>query len=264
MPIALSRAAFSPREVARAADVWRALQDLAVEGSAAAGYAPARYVEERISFIVRRMTCVHHRESPYGEALTGTTWPSDFKRGMFFRRECRLRAADGPLASATQEWVHVSADLKLARASETVVEAFPVEAHEPPVSMPSWQPIEAQPEHGYELRAWHTWMDPLGHVNHPRYVDWAEEGLARALAQTGRHPADVRPLAESALFKAGVVAGETVGVSTRLVGRTEDDAAVLQHEMRSADRQVARVVTVRELVGGAPGALLRALLRPGP
>ncbi|HHH28525.1 MAG TPA: hypothetical protein ENK57_09285, partial [Polyangiaceae bacterium] len=86
MPIALSRAAFSPREVARAADLWGAFQDLAVAGSSHAGYPPARYVEERISFIVRRMVVLHHRETPFGEALLGTTWPSRFRRGMFFRR----------------------------------------------------------------------------------------------------------------------------------------------------------------------------------
>ncbi len=264
MSIALSRAAFSPREVARAADLWRVFQDLAVGGSADAGYPPARYVEERISFIVRRMTCVHYRETPHGEALVGTTWPSDFKRGMFFRRECRLRAADGPVAAATQDWVHVSADLELVRASESVVRSFPVEAREPSVKLPSWRAIERQPAHRMELSCWNTWMDPLGHVNHPRYVDWAEEGLARVLAAIGHDPTEVQPRAESALYKAGVTAGETVTVTTRLVGRADGDAAVFRHEMRVAEREVARVTTIRELVGRAPGELLRVLRRPEP
>jgi len=264
MPIALSRAAFSPREVARAADLWRAFQDIAVGGSAAAGYAPARYVEEKISFIVRRMVCVHHRETVHGEALTGSTWPSDFKRGMFFRRECRLHAGDDPVASVTQEWVHVSADVKLARASASVVASFPIEERDPSIEMPAWQPLDGEPRHHVQFECWQTWMDPLGHVNHPRYVDWAEEGVARVMAKAGLDPVRVRPVAESALYRAGVTAGETVEVQTQLVGVADAGGAVFSHEMSVGERRVARVRTVRELVGEAPGTLARALRSSDP
>src|SRR5688500_9449821 len=97
----LPRSAFSPREAARAGDVWRLFQDVAVAGSIAGGWPPERYRAERTSFVVRSMIVVHHREAIYGEALVGRTWPSRFRRGLFFRRECRVASERGPIASAT-------------------------------------------------------------------------------------------------------------------------------------------------------------------
>ncbi|MCB9593155.1 MAG: thioesterase family protein [Sandaracinaceae bacterium] len=251
MDITLPRSAFTPREVARAGDVWRAFQDVAVGGSSLAGWPPERYRAEGVSFIVRSMVVVHHRETVFGEPLRGTTWPSDFKRGMFFRRECRLRTPDGPVASATQQWVHVAADVTLARASDALVACFAVEAHDPPVELPSHDPVDAPLEHEMELECWHTWMDPLGHVNHPVYVDWADEALARWLAARGIDPARMRPVAESARFKSGVVGGERVRVATRLTGR-HGDAAVFTHAMSVGDRAVAQVTTMRALDGDGP------------
>jgi len=244
--IALSRDAFDPREVARAGDLWRAFQDLAVFGSSEAGWPPPRYVAEGVSFIVRAMTVVHHRATSHGEALRGSTWPSGFKRGIFFRRECRIRGEDGaPVASATQDWVHVSAELKLVRASDALVEAFPIESRERPIELPAREAVEGAPTHGFAFEVWHGWMDPLGHVNHPRYVDWADEGLARAVADAGLDPQGLRAHAESARYKAGTVAGDRVHVATRLVGRAADGAAVVEHAMTVDDRPVCRVTTHR-------------------
>src|SRR5690606_7203923 len=95
--VSLPRSAFTPRETARAGDVWRLFQDVAVGGSIQVGWPPARYRDEGVSFIVRSMVVVHHAETIYGEALTGTTWPSRFRRGLFFRRECRVRSPRGPI-----------------------------------------------------------------------------------------------------------------------------------------------------------------------
>lgn len=257
--IALPRSAFTPREVARAGDLWRAFQDLAVGGSSSAGWPPERYRAEGVSWIVRSMVVVHHRETEFGEDLRGTTWPSALKRGMFFRRECRIRGLAGPVASATQDWVHVAADLTLARASDALVASFPIEAHDAPVELPAHAPIEGAPVHAFELECWHTWMDPLGHVNHPVYVEWADEALARVLASRGVDPCEVRPVAEAARFKSGVVAGERVRVETRLVGAA-DGAAVLAHEVTAGGRAVASVTTVRALARGASLARILAEL----
>lgn len=257
LDVALPRHAFTPREVARAGDLWRAFQDVAVGGSSRAGWPPERYRAERVSFIVRSMVVVHHRETEFGEALTGATWPSGFKRGMFFRRECRLRGPAGPVASATQDWVHVAADLSLVRASDALVECFPVEAHDPPVALPSFERRAPTTLGAFELDCWHTWMDPLAHVNHPVYVDWADEALARALVARGVDPVAARPVAESARFKTGVVATERVRVTSTLVGDL-DGAAVTTHEMSVGARAVASVTTVRALVDG--GSLADRLL----
>src|SRR5690606_21392434 len=79
--VMLPRSAFTPRETARAGDVWRLFQGVAVGGSIQAGWPPERYREEGVSFVVRSMVVVHHREAIYGERLVGTTWPSRFRRG---------------------------------------------------------------------------------------------------------------------------------------------------------------------------------------
>jgi acyl-CoA thioesterase FadM len=261
--VSLPRSAFSPREAARAGDVWRLFQDVAVEGSVCAGWPPERYRDEGVSFIVRSMVVRHHREAVYGEELTGRTWPSRFRRGMFFRRECRVGSPDGPVASATQEWVHVtsergSGELKLARASDALVEAFEVETHDGPVALPEVEPIEGSRTHRFELECWHTWMDPLGHVNHPAYVDWCDEALSRAMAAADLDPVRLSPVAEEASFKSGVVAGDRVRIETRLAGRAED-AAVFEHRVGVGDRSCARVVSVRRLAGEVGETALLAL-----
>src|SRR5690349_14717343 len=122
----LPRSAFTPREVARAGDVWRAFQEVAVLGSIERGWPPERYRNEGCSFIVRDMSVVHHREAIYGENIRGRTWISRVRREMFFQRECRLNG----IASATQQWVHVSSELVPSRGPKSLVEAFPIEEHE--------------------------------------------------------------------------------------------------------------------------------------
>ncbi|HJL20213.1 MAG TPA: thioesterase [Sandaracinaceae bacterium LLY-WYZ-13_1] len=252
--ISLPRSAFSPREAARAGDVWRLFQDVAVEGSIRAGWPPERYRAEGVSFIVRSMVVRHHREAVYGERLTGRTWPSRFRRGMFFRRECRVRSERGPVASATQEWVHVTAGLELARASDALVDAFAVESHDPPIELPAPEPVDAGRAHAFELECWHTWMDPLAHANHPAYVDWCDEALSRAMVAEGLDPVRLAPVAERAFFRSGVVATERARVSTRLVGRCRaQGAAAFEHRVEVGDRLCAKVTSLRRLHGEGEG-----------
>jgi acyl-CoA thioesterase FadM len=256
--VSLPRSAFTPRETARAGDVWRLFQDVAVGGSIQAGWPPERYRDEGVSFIVRSMVVVHHAETIYGEALAGRTWPSRFRRGLFFRRECRVSSPRGPIASATQEWVHVSKDLALVKASDALASSFPVEEHEPPIELPAYERIEEARVHRFELRCWHTWMDPLGHLNHPAYVDVADEATSRAMHEAGMDPVRLTPVAEEALFKSGVVAGERVVIETRVIGRL-DGAAVLEHRVAAEGRPCARVVAIRRLAGERGESALFAL-----
>ncbi len=257
--VMLPRSAFSPRETARAGDVWRLFQDVAVGGSTGAGWPPERYREEGVSFIVRSMAVLHHRETIYGEPLEGRTWPSRFRRGLFFRRECRVSSPRGPIASATQEWVHVSANLELVRAPDSLVSAFGVEDHEPPVELPAYERIDDARTHRFELTCWHTWMDPLGHVNHPAYIDFCDEATSRAMAEAGLDPQRLSPVAEEAKFKSGVVAMDAVTILTRVIGRTDEGAAVLEHAVEVAGRACARAVTIRRLVAEEGETALFAL-----
>ena len=95
-PITLQRHAFGPRLVARAGDVWRAMQDVVVDQSTSVGWTPERYVEANGMFVVRTMTVRHHREVRIQEPLVGRTWPSRARREMLFTRQVRLFAGPTP------------------------------------------------------------------------------------------------------------------------------------------------------------------------
>lgn len=265
-PVQLPRHAFSPRNAARAGDVWRAFQEVATEGSTRCGWSPDRYHEAGVGFIVREMTAVHHRETAHGEALSARTWVRDFRRGLLTTRECRILGEDGPIASASQEWVHVRFDhgaeapLRPVRAQPELLAAFvPVDA-EPSPTLPAWEPLADAPTHDLAFRAWFTWMDPLGHANHPAYVDWCDEATSVVLARAGIAPVALQPVAEQVRWKLGIVAPEEVSLSSRLVGRTAEGDAVIAHEMRNAAGALcATATTVRRLHGGGTDALFAAL-----
>lgn len=260
MDLVLPRHAFSPREAARAGDLWRACQEAAVEASSRIGWPPARYREERTAFVVHTMTVLHHRETWFGEKLRARTWVWRFRRDTLSTREVRIVGASGErLVSATQGWVHVGADLRPKRASRELVDAFAVFEDEPSVKLPSFVSAPSGDAERLSFRCWHTWMDPLGHVNHPAYVDWVDEAIARRLVARQLAPADVRPVAEKLSFKFGVVADDEVEVTVRALGRTAERDLVLGADIRRADGVLCASGTfVRTLASGNPEPLLRA------
>ncbi len=262
----LPRHAFSARDAARAGDVWRAFQEVAVEASTAAGWPPSRYRDEGVAFIVRSMTAVHAREALYGERLSGSTWVSRMRRDMFSTREVRIAGGGGLLAAARQEWVHVAASgnvLEPARGSQPLLAAFPAvagpEGDVPPVLPATLTKAPDHEPHVFELEAFHTWMDPLDHANHPAYVDWADEALSRALARCGVPPIALVPVAEEASFRSGVVGAERVRVETRVAGRTAAADVVCEHRVLAGQRLCATVTTVRRLVDRSADELERAV-----
>ncbi len=260
----LPRNAFTPRDAARAGDVWRGFQDVAVLGASALGWPPQRFRSTGAAFVVRHMTVRHHSEARYGERLRGQTWISDFRRGLLCRRQIRLEVAGRSLADATQQWAHVSTAngrMKAVRAAAEIVKDFPVEAPNTDVEMPAYDAVDDAPAHRFSLHCWHTWMDPLAHANHPAYVDWSEEALARIVAGAGLDPVAVQPVAESARWRVGAQAPDDVLVTTRLVGVTSSGDAVCEHSIEaSATGAAATVHTVRRLVDGNTSALVQALL----
>lgn len=268
-PVRVPRHAFSPRNAARAADLWRACQEVATDGSTACGWPPSRYRDEGIGFIVREMIAVHHRETAHGEPLSARTWVGDFRRGMLTRREIRIEGELGPLLSVSQEWVHVKADpertrpeeppLKPARASPTLLNAFvPVDGQDL-IAMPTWEPIDGGRISVFDFAIWHTWMDPLGHANHPAYVDWADEAVARAAGAAGIDPVAIRPVAESVRWRIGVCGGDQVRASTRVIGRTLAGDAVISVEFARGADLAATATLVRATAGGTGDALIAAL-----
>lgn len=261
----LPRHAFSARNAARAGDVWRSLQEVAVEASTRVGWAPMRYRAEGSAFVMRTMTVDHVREARYGEALEARTWVHPFKRGIFSTREIRIHSAeDGSrIATATQQWVHVNADMKPARAGEELTAAFVPhdEPGDPGAELPAVATPVADPRtHRFELTPWFTSMDPLDHVNHPAYVDFCDEALARIAHGAGIAPLGLRPRAEKLTYSRGLGALEAAVVETRLRGRSADGAVVCEHEVLLADgTRCARGTTVRDLAEGSSDGLAEAL-----
>ncbi|NOY90805.1 MAG: hypothetical protein GXP55_06295 [Deltaproteobacteria bacterium] len=257
-PLRIPRQAFSARNAARAGDVWRAFQEVALEGSTRAGWPPMRYREGDTAFVVRSMVVVHHAEATYGEELSARTWIRRMRRGTLCTRELRLESARGPLATATQEWVHVGPERKPMRARPELVAAFPEREDGTTATLPEWRPTRG-PTTYFSFDVWYTWMDPLDHVNHPAYLDFCDEATSRALVDAGLSPLSLAPVAEKLTFRSGAVAGERLVVSTTPCGVIGDQVVVLSHELRVGDRLCADGLTLRRLTDAAPNALDHAL-----
>lgn len=244
-PVQLQRNAFSPRDVARAGDLWRLCQDIAVLGSSRRGWPPERYRVEQCAFVVRSMVAIHHRETAFGEALTARTWVSSFKRGTMSDRQIRVSTAQGPVLSATQRWVHVLLpELKAGRAKPELEQSFGLfqAPGDGDVALPEHAPLQG-PEHRFTFEAWFTWMDPLAHANHPLYVDWADEATSRIAASAGLDPHGLVPLAGEVTWRSGVIAPEQVTVTTQLAGATEQ-GVVLRHRFEGADGRLCAEATL--------------------
>lgn len=219
----IPRSAFSLRDAPRAGDMWRCFQEIAVDASTDAGWPPKRYRDESAAFIVRSMTVRHAQEPYYGESLQGTTWVSRMRRELFSTREVRIVSSErGAIASARQEWVHVSAAMVPTRAPKTLIDAFLPESA-PGESLEAELPaiterIETSETLTFDFDAWWTWMDPLDHANHPAYVDWCDEALSRALAAKGLNPLALTPEAEEVTYRFGVRGGQRVSVRSHAIG----------------------------------------------
>lgn len=267
IPLCLPRHAANPRGVGRAGEVWRLCQDVAVQASIRAGWPPERYTKRGAGFVVYGMTARHHRELPYGENLSAASWMRDFRRGILSTREVRLTGSHGPIAEATQRWVHVGEGFKPSRADPDLVAAFTlVDDLGPSVELPEVATACLGPERAFRFEVWHTWMDPLGHVNHPAYVDWCDEATCRALAARGVDPQLLVPVAERVDWKKGALAGDSILVLSRTLGWTGQDEAVLEHRIVNAlqpDQLFATATTVRRVLDAGSEPILDAMSGAG-
>ena len=239
--VVLTRRAVNPRGMARAGEVWRMCQEVAVQASSRAGWPPERFAEEGVGFIVSDMVVEHFRELSYGERTSARTWVRDFRRGMLTHREIRLSGDDGPLARATQRWVHVArgaeGSIQIGRASDEIRAAFAAvrtPAPEPRLPRPSTT-TERGRTSSFDFDVWHTWMDPYGHVNHPMYVDFGDEAVARTALEAGIDPQELLPIAERVRFRQAAVAGDRVVVETVAVGTTDQDDVVFDQVVRRVE-----------------------------
>lgn len=248
-PVLLQRNSFGPRLVARAGDVWRAMQDVVVDHSTAVGWPPERYAATNSMFVVRTMTVRHFRELRIGEPLVGFTWVSRARRSVLFTREVRLVTLDTTAATATQEWAFLSRDLQPTKPSPELYAAFPMIEHDAHVELEApTTTVTHAPRHHFRFQTWHTWMDPFAHINHPAYVDFCDEALCRIVAGGGLEPQHLVPVAEQVHFRAAIAADAEVDVETTWVG-TLGHAAICEHRVLVAGKACALATTVRAFLG---------------
>lgn len=249
--VVITRRSISPRGVARPAEVWRLAQEVAVQASSRAGWPPERYADAGVGFIVSDMTVEHFRELDYGERLRARTWIGAFRRGMLADREIRLTGGRGPLARISQRWVHVRRgddnQIGLSRADDELVASLQPSSHPvPAATLPQvarpWQ--LGRGDH-FELDVWHTWMDPYGHVNHPMYVDFFDEVLARCAVDVGIDPQGLFAVAERVRFRQAALAGDRLAVEVEAIGENAVGDVVFEGVVRRVqDGAVAAQATL--------------------
>lgn len=251
--LTLPRYAFSPREVARAESIWRAFQEIAVLGSTRAGWPPTRYRREHCSWIMRSMRVIHDREAVWGEGFSGKTWISRLRRDTFSTRQVRLVGPEGTIARGQQEWAHVDGEMRPGRASASLCADLPPIDYDDglaPLALPAFEPVEGDC-FAFELTVWPTWIDPLGHVNHPTYLAWADESVSRMLAAKRIDPHGLVPVAEEVHYSRGVLANDRIRVETRRVGVAAGETRVFEHRILRGEECCARATTVRRLRGAS-------------
>ena len=211
-PLRLPRHAVSPRQVARAGDVWRLFQEAAVQASSDAGYPPSRYAEEQIAFIVGQMTVEHHRARlRRGRARVDLIRRN--LRGTIAQRELRLETPLGLLASASQRWVHVSMAGGALPMPGWARRASRLRAHRGPRCRRAPRAREASVTGRLGTasgsRSGTAGWTP-GARQPPRPIDRADEARHR-MAASGLDPAGPVPIWEDVRFRQAAVAGTPCG-----------------------------------------------------
>lgn len=252
--VVLPRRSVSPRGVVRPAEVWRMAQELAVQAACKLGWPPERFRSQHTAFIVAEMTVRHLRELAYGERVVGSTWVQDLRRGTISHRQLQLDATQGPFAVATQRWVHVyqadDGSIHVGRASDALLEAFaPHPRPEPLVELPALPPCAGPRLPPLDVDIWLTWMDPIGHLNHPQYLDFCDEALARAVLARGGDPQAIVPVAERLSFRAAASAGDRLRVELQVVGQQGPDLALAATLRRQDGAICCQGTLIRRLEG---------------
>ncbi len=211
-PLAVPRYACSPREVVRAGALWRLVQEAAVLDSTVCAWPPSRYRAEGTSFIVRALHGVHHRELSWGEPVVGRTWIEATQRDIIFDRRTDILVTHdthcSPVLSTEVRWIFVSAG-RPSRAPAALLDNFGSHAG-PPLPRPEPGDAGHEPLAEWSMTPAFTDMDPLGHSNHPRYLDWADELISRWLHRAGVDPAGLIPRVDRVDYRVGAVATDTV------------------------------------------------------
>lgn len=156
----------------------------------------------------------------------------NFRRETLSARGVRLVDGDALIAEGVQEWVHINHEGRAARAPSEIVAALaPHEGAPAKPDLPEFTPIDGGRVFETSIEVSFVQMDPLDHVNHPAYIDFVDESLARLLYSEGIAPLEIVPVAESATFYTPIKAPSIAKIKTSLVGFTAQGDAVFDHEV---------------------------------
>jgi acyl-CoA thioesterase FadM len=194
------------------------------------------------------MTGVHRREAAWGEVLRARTWVAESRRDILMRRESEIAG----VLRTTAEWVHVDGTGGPARAPRELADAFPVTPEDGPrVEVPPRPAGERFTLPTFSVTPFWTEMDPMGHVNHPRYLDWVDEAISVWLAARGADPIGLVPRVDQIRFRHPATAGDALAVEVSRVGPPAD-AAVFEFRIRRDDTTLVEGVVHRAHLDG-PG-----------
>jgi acyl-CoA thioester hydrolase len=168
----------------------RAMQEAAMEASAAAGYDHSRYRDMGRLWLIRETDITYHRPLAYGDVLAVRTWVEEFGR-VRSRRAYELRHGQSGemVAEATTEWAFLdSTTLRPAAVPQEMVLAFLPDGAPPrPARRQPFPPPPAPPPGLFTARRRVEWrdIDPAGHVNNANYLAYLEDCAVQTAAAHG-------------------------------------------------------------------------------
>jgi acyl-CoA thioesterase FadM len=183
--------------VLRDSGYLRYMQDVAWRHSSAAGFDRAWYQERGLLWLVRSLELEVSEPVHPGEELRVGTTVTGWRRVWARRRsEARRSGADDPVATALIDWVLLDHRGRPSAVPAEIRRLFTddLEPFQPVrVSLPDHAPIlGSQP-----ITVSATDLDPMGHMNNARYLDylaeaWSREGsrLPRSYAVEYLRPAE--------------------------------------------------------------------------
>lgn len=162
------------------ASYLRYMLEAAFAASAAVGYPARRYQEMNRAWFVRDTEISYLAPLRYGDAVAIRTWVIDFRR-VRSRRGYELRRAedDTLVAEGSTDWVFLDREgQRPASVPREMVAAFLPEGPraDPPPREPFPEPPEP-PDGAFRQTRRVSWsdLDPAGHVNNARYLNYLED-----------------------------------------------------------------------------------------
>ena len=158
----------------------RYMLEAAFSASAAIGYPVDRYREMGRLWFVRDTQIEYLSPLRYGDQISVTTWVLDFRRVRSRRAYELRRAGDETLAArAVTDWVFLDSERQRpASVPAGMADAFLPAGPDP--ETPPREPFPAAPEPPpgvYRQQRRVSWsdLDPAGHVNNARYLNYLED-----------------------------------------------------------------------------------------